>query len=243
MWSIFRKELNLFFSSLIAYIAIGVFLVLLSLFMWVFTDTSVLEYGYATLEGMFSFAPTILMFLIPAITMRSFAEETQTGTIELLVTRPITDMAIILGKFLASLTLVLFAILPTFLYVFSIHQLGDPVGNIDMGEVFGSYVGLIFLSGAFVAIGVFASSITDNQIVAFVLGVFLCFFSFMAFDFLSNLPAFLGGLDSIVEMLGINYHYNLISRGAIDSRDVIYFLSVISIFLMATKVSLEKRKW
>ncbi|MEM6723444.1 MAG: ABC transporter permease subunit, partial [Bacteroidota bacterium] len=199
--------------------------------------------GYATLEGMFSFAPTILMFLIPAITMRSFAEETQTGTIELLVTRPITDMAIILGKFLASLTLVLFAILPTMLYVFSINRLGDPIGNLDMGQIFGSYVGLIFLSGTFVSIGIFASSITDNQIVAFVLGVFLCFFSFMAFDFLSNLPAFLGGLDSIVEMLGINYHYNLISRGAIDSRDVIYFISVITVFLMTTKVSLEKRKW
>ncbi|MEM7103193.1 MAG: gliding motility-associated ABC transporter permease subunit GldF [Bacteroidota bacterium] len=243
MLSIFKKEINLFFSSLIAYIAIGVFLLSLGLFMWVFPETSLLDYGFASMNGFFSFAPNIFMFLIPAITMRSFAEETQTGTIELLATKPLTDLDIILGKFFACLVLVLFALLPTLLYYFTIYQLGAPKGNIDAGEVAGSYIGLFFLAASFVAIGLFSSSITKNQIVAFILGMFMCFFFFMAFDFLSGLPIFFAKLDDFVQMLGINYHYNLISRGAIDSRDVIYFLSIISVFLLFTKTALERRKW
>ena len=185
----------------------------------------------------------VFMFLIPAVTMRTFAEEKQSGTIELLVTRPITDWQIVGGKFLACFALVAFALIPTVLYYFSVHQLGAPPGNIDSGGTLGSYIGLLFLAGAFVAIGVFASSLTNNQIVAFVLATFLCFFVYLAFGFLSRLPIFFGKTDDIVQSLGIDYHYNSISRGALDTRDVVYFLSVIVLFLAATVLSLGRRRW
>lgn len=243
MISIFKKEINSFFSSLIGYIVIGVFLVVLGLVIWVFADTSVLSYKYASLDQLFSMAPMIFMFLIPAITMRSFAEEQQSGTIELLVTRPLTDLEIILGKFLANLALVVFAILPTLLYYYSIHELGSPKGNLDSGAIMGSYIGLIFLAGAFVAIGLFASSLTQNQIVAFILATFLCFIFFWGFWFFSKLPLFVGKIDDVIQMIGIDYHYNSISRGLIDTRDVIYFLSLIGAFVAMTMTSLERRKW
>ncbi len=243
MFSIFKKEISSFFSSLIGYIVIGVFLVFMGLFMWVFPEYSVLEYGFASLNQLFELSPWIFCFLIPAITMRSFAEEMQTGTIELLSTRPLRDLDIILGKFFACWFLVIFALLPTLLYYYTVYNLGADIGNIDAGEVAGSYIGLILLAGAFVTIGLFASSLTKNQIVAFVLSLFLCFFFYMAFDFLSGLPIFFGKSDLFVEKLGINYHYNLISRGAIDSRDVIYFLSFMTGFVVLTKTSLERRKW
>ena len=243
MFSIFKKEINSFFSSLIGYIVIGVFLIVMGLFIWVFPDTNILDYGYATLDSLFAIAPNILMFLIPAITMRSFAEETQSGTIELLATRPLTDLEIILAKYFANLFLVFFAILPTLLYYYTVHQLGSPVGNVDSGAMWGSYIGLLLLGGTFVAIGIFASSLTNNQIVSFILAVFLCFFFFMAFDLLSNFGSFVGKIDDLVEKIGINYHYTSISRGLIDTRDIIYFLSFIVGFLMMTKTAMERRKW
>jgi len=243
MLSIFSKEINAFFSSLIGYIVIGVFLILTGLMMWVFPDYSLLNYNYATLDQLFDMAPLIFMFLIPAITMRSFAEENQTGTIELLTTRPLSDLSIISGKYLACLVLVFFALLPTVLYYYTVHQLGSPVGNIDGGAVLGSYIGLLFLGATFTAIGVFASAITNNQIVSFILATFLCFFLYWGFFFLSSLPFFVGKVDDIVQMIGIDYHYNSISRGVIDTRDVIYFLSVIGVFIMATVTVLGKRKW
>ncbi len=243
MYSIFRKEINTFFSSLIGYIVIGVFLIVLGLVIWVFADTSVLSYNHASLEQLFSMAPMIFMFLIPAITMRSFAEEQQTGTIELLVTRPLSDLEIIFGKFFANLGLVVFAILPTLLYYYTIHQLGSPKGNLDSGAILGSYIGLIFLAGAFVAIGLFASSLTQNQIVAFILATFLCFIFFWGFWFFSKLPVFVGKLDDVIQMIGIDYHYNSISRGLVDTRDVIYFLTLIGAFVIMTMTSLERRKW
>lgn len=243
MWSIYRKEINLFFSSLIGYIVIGVFLLVLGLFLFVFTDTSILSYGYATLDQLFTMAPNIFVFLIPAITMRSFAEEQQSGAIELLVTRPITELQIILGKYLASLTLVLFALLPTLLYYYTVYDLGAPRGNLDVGGILGSYFGLVFLSGAFVAIGVFASSLTTNQIVAFLLAAALSFWFFWGFDYLSRLPVFFGKGDDVVQMFGMLYHYDSLSRGVLDSRDVVYFLSVTGLFLFLTLVSLERRKW
>ena len=243
MYSIFLKEINSFFSSLIGYIVIGTFLVIIGLMMWVFPDYSVLSYNYATLDQLFSLAPIIFTFLIPAITMRSFAEEQQSGTIELLVTRPLRDWQIILGKYFANLALVLFALLPTLLYYYSVYQLGSPKGNLDTGAIMGSYIGLVFLGGAFVAIGLFASSLTNNQIVAFILATFLCFIFYWGFFFLSKLPVFVGKVDDIVQMIGIDYHYNSISRGVVDSRDVIYFLSFISFFLFATNVALSRRKW
>lgn len=243
MISIFQKEINSFFSSLIGYIVIGVFLVVLGLVMWVFTDTSILSYNYASLDQLFGMAPMIFMFLIPAITMRSFAEEQQTGTIELLVTRPLHDLEIILGKFFACLGLVVFAILPTVLYYYTVYELGSPKGNLDAGAILGSYIGLIFLAGAFVSIGLFASSLTQNQIVSFILATFLCFLFYWGFWFFSKLPVFVGRGDDIVQMIGIDYHYDSMSRGVIDSRDVIYFLSLIGVFVMMTMTSLGKRKW
>lgn len=243
MLSIFFKEINTFFSSIIGYIVIGVFLVLMGLIMWVFPEFSVLDNSYANLDTLFGIAPMVFMFLIPAVTMRTFAEEKQTGTIELLVTRPITDWQIVGGKFLACLALVAFALVPTVLYYFSVYQLGAPPGNLDSGGILGSYIGLLFLAAAFVAIGVFASSLTNNQIVAFVLATFLCFFVYLAFDYLSRLPVFFGKTDDIVQSIGIEYHYNSVSRGVLDTRDVVYFLSVIALFLAATVLSLGRRRW
>ncbi|HKK78083.1 MAG TPA: gliding motility-associated ABC transporter permease subunit GldF [Phaeodactylibacter sp.] len=243
MRSIFLKEVNAFFSSLIGYIVIGTFLVLLGLVMFVFPDTSVLEYEYASLNQLFDIAPLIFMFLIPAITMRSFAEEYQSGTMELLATRPVSDWHIIFGKYLASLLLVAFALLPTLLYYYTIYQLGEPVGNLDSGAILGSYIGLFFLAGAFVAIGLFSSSITNNQIVAFVLATFLCFLLHYGFNYFSRLPILVGKSDDVVQMFGIDYHYRSVSRGLLDSRDLVYFFSVVALFLMMTLVSLERRKW
>ena len=243
MLSIFKKEINTFFFFFFGYIVIGVFLVLMGLVMWVFPDYSVLDGNYANLDTLFGIAPMIFMFLIPAVTMRTFAEEKQAGTIELLVTRPITDWQIVGGKFLACFALVAFALVPTVLYYFTVYQLGAPQGNLDSGGIIGSYIGLLFLAGAFVAIGVFASSLTNNQIIAFVLATFLSFFVYLAFDYLSRLPVFFGKTDDIVQSIGIAYHYNSVSRGVLDSRDVIYFLSVIALFLAATVLSLGRRKW
>ena len=243
MTSIFFKELNTFFSSLVGYITIGVFLAIMGLIVWVFPDTSLLNYNYATLNQLFDIAPLIFLFLIPAVTMRSFAEEQQNGTLELLVTRPLTDWAIVLGKFLAALALVVFALLPTLLYYYTIHQLGSPVGNLDSGAVMGSYLGLTLLAAVFASIGLFASSLTANQIVGFLLGSLLCFLFYYGFDFISRLPIFVGKTDDVVQMIGIAYHYDSISRGVVDTRDLVYFLSVVAVFLMGTVVSLERRKW
>ena len=243
MITIFLKEINLFFSSLVGYIAIVVFLVITGLLVWIFPDTNVLDYGFANLEQLFVIASWVFMFLIPAVTMRSFSEEISAGTIELLVTRPLSDLSIILGKYFAAVVLVLFSVCPTLLYFYSIHSLGDPVGNIDTGATWGSYLGLIFLASAFAAIGVFASSISRNQIVSFVLALFLCFFMYIAFDFLSDLEIFYATIDNIIEELGINAHYRSISRGVLDTRDLIYFISLNAIFILLTKFSLESRKW
>jgi ABC-2 type transport system permease protein len=243
MLSIFYKEINSFFSSLIGYIVIGVFLIFMGLMLWVFPDYSLLKYSVASLDALFEIAPFIFLFLIPAITMRSFAEEKQSGTIELLVTRPLRDWEIILGKFFANWLLVIFALLPTLLYYYTIHELGAPKGNLDAGAIAGSYIGLMLLAGTFVAIGLLASSITNNQIIAFVLALFLCFLFYWGFDYLSRLPVFFGKTDDIVQMIGIDYHYLSISRGVLDSRDLIYFFSVITVFLVGSQVALESRKW
>lgn len=243
MYSILKKEINTFFSSLIGYIVIGVFLIYLSLMMWVLPDTSIFEYSYATLDQLFDLSPLIFMFLIPALTMRSFAEEKQSGTIELLVTRPLSDLQIILGKFFACVALLVFALLPTLIYYITIYTLGSPVGNIDSGATWGSYIGLILLGASFVAIGIFASSLTRNQIVSFVIAIFFCFIFYWLFDMISRLPIFVGKIDDVIQMFGVEYHYRSLSRGVIESRDVIYFLSIIAFFIAATKVSLESRKW
>ncbi len=243
MISIFRKEINLFFSSLIGYIVIGVFLIILGLFMFVFPDTSLLNYGFASMDQFFSMAPNIFVFLIPAITRRSFAEEQQNGTLELLFTRPLSDAQIILGKYLASFALVVFALLPSLLYYYTVYQLGAPVGNLDAGGIMGSYFGLLFLGAGFVAIGMFASAITANQIIAFLLGTALSFWFFWGFDYISSMPAFVGKVDDIVQSMGMLYHYDSLSRGVLDSRDIIYFISISSFFFFLSMLALERRKW
>jgi ABC-2 type transport system permease protein len=242
MLSIYKKEFYAYLSSLVAYITIGIFLTVLGLFLWVFPDTSILDYGYAGLDSLFNTVPYLFMFLIPAITMRTLAEEKKEGTFELLATKPLTDWDIILGKYLAAVTLVLFALIPTLIYYISVYQLGATVGNIDSGAVIGSYIGLFLLGAAFVAIGVFSSSLTKNQIIAFAIAVFLCFITFSGFDSASQILSF-QSIDSILINLGINAHYQSISRGVLDTRDLIYFLSFIAIFLAITKTILGGRKW
>lgn len=242
MIEIFLKEVNGFLNSLIAYIVLGVFLVGIGLLVWVFPETSVLDYGYADLETLFSFGPYVLLFLIPAISMRTFAEERKGGTMELLFTRPLTDWQIILGKYFGCLFLLLLALLPTLLYYYSLYQLGNPVGNIDTAGVAGSYVGLFLLGAVFAAIGVFASSITENQIVAFLVALFLCFILYTGFSSLAAIDVW-GTWSYIIQQLGILYHYNALSRGLIDSRNLVYFLSMIILMLSLTKLVLSSRKW
>ncbi|MCK5701896.1 MAG: gliding motility-associated ABC transporter permease subunit GldF [Cyclobacteriaceae bacterium] len=242
MIQIFIKEIHVFLNSLIAYIIIAVFLTGIGLLMWVFPETSVLEYGFADMSSFFSMCPFIFMFLIPAITMRMFSEEKRGGTMEILLTRPIMDIDIILGKYLAGVFLVTFSILPTLLYYFTIWHLGNPVGNVDTAGVVGSYFGLFLLGAVFTSIGIFSSSFTENQVTAFVIAVFLCFFFYFGFSAISTVGLFSGNAD-LIEQIGILYHYNSMSKGLIDTRDLIYFLSVISAMLLLTNLILRSRKW
>lgn len=242
MFSVFKKEIHSFFSSLTGYLVMIVFLLSIGLFMWVFSETSVLDYNFATLDQLFSIAPLVFLFLIPAITMRSISEEKSKGTLELLFTKPLTIYDIVVGKYLANFTLVLLSILPTFVYYYSVYQLGSPVGNLDSGAIFGSYIGLMFLGGTFVAIGMFASALTYNQIAAFILGAFLCFFMHWAFLYISALPIFATSFDLVIQKLGVNYHYTNISRGLIETKDIIYFISIIVIFVYATIMVIQFRK-
>jgi len=242
MLQVLSKEFNSFLNSLIAYVVIGVFLTSMGLLVWVFPDTSVLDYGYADMDTLFSLGPYVFIFLIPAVTMRSFAEEKKAGTLELLMTKPLTDWDIILGKFLASFLLVLVALLPTVVYYFSIYALGNPVGNIDTPGVVGSYIGLLLLSGVFCSVGLVASSITTSQIVAFILAAFFCFILFSGFESVAQLNLW-SSQALLIKQLGVLYHYESLSRGLIDSRDVIYFLSVIFIILSISKLILGSRQW
>ncbi|RDC61989.1 gliding motility-associated ABC transporter permease subunit GldF [Adhaeribacter pallidiroseus] len=242
MFAILRKEINSFLNSMIAYIVIGVFLLTTGLFTWVFPESSVLDYGYADLLTLFNIAPWLFLFLIPAITMRTFAEEKKSGTIELLLTKPITDLELITGKFLACLSLVILALLPTLIYYYSVYTLGNPVGNLDSAAVAGSYLGMVFLAGIFTAIGIFASALTENQIVAFIIAVFFCFLLYSGFDSLAAIDVW-GTTSYLISQLGVSFHYSALSKGLIDSRDVLYFASVAALFLLATKLVMESRKW
>ena len=243
MFTLFKKELASFFSSLIGYLTIIVFLILTGLMLWVFkSDFNILDYGFAGMDGLFVIGPFLYLFLIPAITMRMFAEEKKNGTMELLLTKPLSEMKLIWAKFLAGFVLVFISLLPTLVCYFSVVALGDPVGNIDTGSVVGSYIGMLLLGAAFVAIGLLASSITNNQIVAFILAALMSAFMHLGFEAIFRM-GFLGDADLFVRSLGMSYHYESISRGVIDSRDVIYFASVIALFMMATRIVLQSRKW
>ncbi len=242
MRQILIKEINSFLNSLIAYIIIAVFLTATGLLLWVFPETSILDYGFADMSSFFSFTPYIFMFLIPAITMRMFSEERRNGTMELLLTRPLRDIDLILGKYLAGVVLVLFAILPTLLYYFTISRLGNPPGNIDTAGVMGSYFGLFLLGAAFTAVGVFSSSFTENQVTAFIIAVFLCFLLYFGFNAISTLAG-LSAFAVTIDGLGMIYHYNAMSKGLIDLRDFVYFLSVITVMLLLTNLVLKSRTW
>jgi ABC-2 type transport system permease protein len=243
MKALLLKEIRTFLSSLIGYVVVAVFLLLTGLFLWIFDgDFNILQSGFASIEPLFFISPWVLMFLIPAITMRSFAEEKRTGTIELLITKPITDAQIIGAKYLAGFLLVIIAIAPTLIYYFTVYTLGDPVGNIDSGGTWGSYIGLLLLAAGYVAIGIFSSSITSNQIVSFLVAAMLCVFMYTGFSSIASFEL-LGAADSFILNLGMQAHYNSLSRGLIDSRDVVYFAAIIIIFLLLTKTVLSSRKW
>ncbi len=240
MWMICKKEWQQFFSSLTGYLALVVFLLLNGLFLFVFPDSNLLDFGYASLNGYFNLAPWLLLFLIPTITMRSFADEYKSGSFEILKTLPITPTSIVAGKYLGSLLIVLTALLPSVVYAFSMQSL-SVTGGIDVGGTIGSYIGLCFLAAVFTAIGITASSFTNNTVVAFIGGAFNCFLLYTGFSAISKLPFFNAGFDYYMELLGIQYHYRSISRGVIDSRDLIYFLGIILVFLFITRKNLLKR--
>lgn len=244
MFALIRKEVNSFLNSLIGYIVILVFLVTISLFLWIFPggNFNIPDSGYATMEGLFILTPFVYLFLIPAITMRLFSEEKKTGTIELLLTKPLTEFQVVFAKYLAGVILVIFSLIPTIIYYLTIYNVSLPAGNVDSGAIWGSYTGLILLGAVFTAIGLFASAVSDNQVVAFITAFFLCLFLLQGFESIAGLTN-TGWLSTLLFNLGINAHYLSLSRGVIDTRDIVYFLSVISLFLMLTKTAMESRKW
>ncbi len=242
MIHVLSREFNSFLNSLVAYVVIGVFLTGIGLLMWVFPETSVLNYGYADMETLFSLGPYVFIFLIPAITMRSFAEEAKGGTLELLLTKPLSDWDVIIGKFLASFLLVVLSLIPTVIYYISVYSLGNPVGNIDTPGVMGSYVGLVLLGAVFCAIGILSSSLTNNQVVSFIVAAFLCYILFAGFESLALLNVWSEQVLFIRE-LGLAYHYDALSKGLIDSRDVVYFGSMIGLMLLVTRIVLGARSW
>ena len=243
MYAIFIKEISGFFSSLTGYIVIIVFLLINSLFMWVFPgEWNILDSGYAGLDTLFLLSPWVFLFLVPAVTMRMIAEEKRLGTIELIYSRPLTERGIIYGKYLASVSLVLLALIPGLVYYISVYLLGESPGNLDKGGTWGAFIGLFFLASVYASAGLFASSITDNQVIAFIIAVLICFVLFMGFDSFAYLPG-LKTLDEFVIRLGINEHYKSISRGVLDIKDIVYFISVVAIFNEATRLVLLSRKW
>jgi len=239
MLPICKKELRQFFSSLTGYIAIIVFLLIIGLVLFVFQD-NILEFGYASLDRFFTLAPWILLFLISAITMRSFPDEFRTGTFEILQTRPLSSWQVVTGKFLGCLIVALIALVPTLVYYFTINHLAATSG-IDAGAAAGSYLGLFLLTALFTSIGICVSSFTTNPVVAFIISLIACALFYYGFSAISHLPVFQSGADYYLAMLGIDFHYQSISRGVIDTRDIIYFLSLILFFLLLTRQNLGRR--
>lgn len=240
MWIICLKEWRQFFSSLTGYIAIVIFLLLMGLFLFVFPDSSILDFGYATLDNFFNLAPYIMLFLVPTITMRSIADEYKSGTFEILKTLPLSSARIVWGKYLGCLSVVAMALIPTIIYAISIQQLSAK-GGIDIGGTIGSYIGLLMLAAVYTAVGICTSSFTNNTVVAFILAAFVCFLLYSGFTALSKLPIFANGADYYIGMLGIDFHYRSISRGVIDTRDILYFVAIIVLFLLITQRNLERK--
>ncbi len=220
--------------------AISVFLLLTGLLLFVYPDTSLLDFGYASLNGYFTLAPWVLMFLVPTVTMRSFSDEYRSGTFELLSTMPLKPFGLVAGKFFGSLLIILLALIPTILYAISLQAL-SATGGIDIGSAIGSYIGLLLLSAVFTSIGICCSSYTDNTVIAFITGAFSCFLLYTGFETLSALPVFSSGSGYFIESLGLKFHYNSISKGVIDGRDVLYFVGIILLFLWQTKKKITLR--
>jgi ABC-2 type transport system permease protein len=243
MFAIFRKEISGFFSSLTGYIVIIVFLLVNSLFMWVFPgELNIIDSGYAGLDTLFFLSPWVFLFLVPAVTMKMIAEEKRLGTIELLFSKPVSEREIVWGKYLAAVALVLLSLLPCLISYVSVYWLGETPGNLDRGGTLGAFTGLFFLAAIYASAGLFASSLTDNQVIAFIIAVLLSFLLFMGFDSAAGLPG-LRKIDNIISSLGINEHYKSLSRGVIDIRDIAYFAAVSVIFNEATRLVLISRKW
>jgi ABC-2 type transport system permease protein len=243
MYSIYKKEIASFFSSPTGYIAVIVFLALTGWFMWINPgEFNIPESGYSSIDTLFVIAPWVFLFLVPATTMRSFAEERKTGTIELLLTHPVSEMQLVTAKYLAAVTLILLSLVPCLIYYATVYFIGNPVGNIDSGGTYGSFIGLFFLASSYGAIGIFASSLTDNQIVAFIVSAALCFFACTGFDGLAAMAP-LKSAGSFLISLGINEHYKSLSRGVIDMRDVTYFVIISAVFTGAARLKLQSRKW
>ena len=240
MIAILKKEINSFFASPIGYLVIAVFLLLNGLFLWVFKgDFNILDGGFADMSAFFLLSPWIFIFLIPAVTMRSFSDEKKQGTLELLLTKPISTLQIVLGKYLGAFILIIIALIPTLLYVFTISHLGAIEGDLDVGSIMGSYLGLLFLASAYTSIGIFASTLSDNQIVAFIIAVFICFFFYFGFEGLSNYNVF--GDMIYLERLGMESHFKSMSRGVLDTRDLLYFISITIFFIVLTKLNIQKK--
>ncbi|PVW12336.1 gliding motility-associated ABC transporter permease subunit GldF [Marixanthomonas spongiae] len=237
MTALIKREITAFFASPIGYLVVGIFLLINGLFLWIFSgDYNILDAGFADLSSFFQLAPWVLLFLIPAVTMRSFSDELKTGTLELLLTKPISIKNIVLGKYFGAVLLIIIALIPTLLYIVTISQLGNPQGNWDVGSTVGSYIGLLFLVLAYTAIGIFSSTLSQNQIVAFIISVFSCFVLYYGFEGITNL-----GIDFPIETLGMKAHFDSVARGVLDTRDIIYFLSIAALFISFTVLKLKKR--
>ena len=235
MKALYKKEISVFFSSMIGYLIIGLFLLINSVILWHdISDINILDNAYANMDSLFSVAPLIFLVFIPAVSMRVFAEEFNTGTIETLITKPITVLNIVFAKYLAVLTLIVISIIPTIIYVISIYFLGETIGNLDLASIVGSYIGLILLSSIFSSIGVYASSLSSNQIIAFILAIIICSFFYYGLDLLSQV-AFLLPVDLIMQKIGISFHYNMLSKGLIKLSDLVYFISVTLLFVKLTE--------
>ncbi len=242
MFAIFKKEIRSFFTTLTGYLVVGLFLLLNGLFLWVFEGPyNIFEYGFADLSNFFSIAPWVFMFLIPAISMRSFSEERKLGTLELLYIKPVSLWQMVLGKYLGTFFLVVIALLPTVLYVYAIYELGTTPGNLDLGLIWGSYFGMLFLVITFAAISLFVSALTENQIVAFLLGVVVCFMMYYGFEALATLFQS-GDWTYYISSVGMKSHYDAMANGVIDTRNLIYFLSVSFLFLYLTQDYFKKRE-
>ncbi len=242
MITLYKKEISIFFSTIIGYLIIGLFLLIGSLILWHdISEINILDNAYASMDSFFSIAPLIFLLFIPSVSMRVFSEEFNTGTIETLITKPISSFEIVTAKFFAVLSLVIIAILPTITYVISIYFLGETTGNLDLAAIIGSYIGLLLLSSIFSSISVYASSLSSNQIVAFILAIFMSSFFFFGFDILSQLP-YLQIVDLTLQKIGISYHYNMMSKGLLKVSDLVYFMSVSLLFIKLTEVVIKNKK-